>query len=68
MVAETFATSSAAVSEPRAACGPVVGFVGPSRFFIIVYTQDNRNLCFDNLQFDIFDAMVFSACLSCTTH
>jgi len=41
-------------------------FVWPSRISIIVYLQYNDSLYFDNLKLDIFNAMVFSACLSCT--
>jgi len=57
------------MSKPRAACDLAGGFVGPSKFLLIVYVQYNDNLSyFDNLEFNIFDAMVFSAGLSCTTH
>jgi len=49
-------------------CGPVEGFVRPSKLLINVYVQYNENLCFhfDILQFNSFDAIVFNDSLSCT--
>ena len=52
-----------------AACGLVEGFVWPSRLFsLCMYNTMTICLYFDNLEFDIFDAMVFSARLSCAMH
>jgi len=51
------------MSNPRTACGPVEGFVRPTKFFIIVYVQHNSTChYFYHLNIDIFDAMVFTAC------
>jgi len=47
-----------AMSNPRAACGPVEGFVRPSLGFRCsksILDIDNLSF-FDNLEFDIFDS------------
>jgi len=54
--------------RPRAACSRVEGFVQSSKLVLILYVQYNDNLfIFDNLKFDTFDAVAFSAYLLCTT-
>ena len=62
-----------ALSKPRPAAtwGLVKGFVRPNKLGMIVFVLYNDNLTsqyFDNLKFNIFDAVAFSACLLCTTH
>jgi len=53
--------------RPRAACSRVEGFVQSSKLVLILYVQYNDNLSFfDSLKFDTFDAVAFSAYLSCT--
>jgi len=56
------------MSSPRAACGPVEGFVRPSLGFRCSKISYILTTCpyFDNVDFDIFDAGVvfFSANLS----
>ena len=46
------------MSNPRAACGPVEGFVRPSLGFAAVKVSYVLTTCpyFDNLEFDILDA------------
>jgi len=45
------------MSNPRAACGPVEGFVRPGLVFAVVKISCILTTCpcFDNLEFDIFD-------------
>ena len=50
------------------ACGLVEDFVRSSKIFSIVYVQMTTCVYFDKLKFDSYDAVVFSACLSCATH
>ena len=52
--------------RPRAACSRVEGFVQSNKLVVILYVQYNDNLSFfDSLKFDTFDAVAFSAYLSC---
>jgi len=46
------------MSNPRAACGPVEGFVRPSLVFAVVKVSYilRSCSCFDNLEFDLFEA------------
>jgi len=55
------------MSNSRAACGPVKGFVRPSLGFrcsISILHILTTCSYLDNLEFDIFEALVFSATLS----
>jgi len=58
------------MSNPRPTCGPIEGFVLPGNFLLMcMCNKMTTGLYFDNNpKFDIFDAMVFSACLSFATH
>jgi len=58
--------SKTAMSNPRAACGPVEGFVRPTLVFAVVKVSCILIVCpyFDNFEFDILLQVVYSAALS----
>jgi len=55
-----------AMSNPRAACGPVEGFVRPSLDVAVVKVSHILTTCpyFNNFKFDILTQVVLSAALS----
>ena len=62
----TFPICPTAMSNPRAACGPVEGFLRPTLVFAVVKVSCILIACpcFDNLEFDVSLQVVFSATLS----